>query len=732
MHRRLYTITTLAVPLTLAFLATPTGLDSCAIAPPAPVFATKRGPGNLHGDFLNGRLGVIRTSFRKTDLITAFRILSGKPLRDNEIAALYPPPVPPGTSWFNAFDTGESMAWRKLRESLAGPSTAPPIDPFKTGNGFFSYRNCLDDAFITAGKTLSDRAVRWGLESDNLKQWAQAQDTVFLNCNSKTPTIPSPPTAGMDPLLAADRNYQMAAAHFYAGNWKEALSGFDQIAHAPNSPWHKIAPYLAARTLLRQGQFENPRALDEAVRRFAAIAADSEHPYNTASAGLLAFGQSRRDPVAHMRRLSQALLTPAGQDQKQALDDFLYIYSQPLPADGSDPWRELAAASELTDWLLTLDGRTVSGDPTYAIQRWRERRTPAWLIAALIQTYTPSAIPELANAARKTSPSAPEYESVTYYGIARQAHAGDRDAARTWATEALRQKLTLSGRNLILSERLKLARNFAEFLRDAPRRPEPRIAAYDNSEIDVDEPPVSTRTAPLFDEDAAALLNRRVPLRLWLEAASSNSLAPHLQLQLAQSGWYRAVLLGRQKEARAFLENIVRMQPTAQKTASEILNAKDQQAAHFASVLLMMRAPHLHPLITPGGLSIGDLSNLRDNNVSTYWGFSQGCLWNSPSTPDPHDAFLSAAERREATEEWSKLQSAASSGATYFPQQVLAYAQAHPDDPRVPLALHLAVRGTRIGCKDKATGPASRAAFQFLHKRYPNNPWTAQTKYWYE
>jgi TolA-binding protein len=59
------------------------------------------------------------------------------------------------------------------------------------------------------------------------------------------------------------------------------------------------------------------------------------------------------------------------------------------------------------------------------------------------------------------------------------------------------------------------------------------------------------------------------------------------------------------------------------------------------------------------------------------------------------------------------------------------FARAHPDDPRVPEALHLAVRSTRLGCTDDQNTKHSKAAFQLLHRNYPRSDWAAKTKYWY-
>jgi hypothetical protein len=67
----------------------------------------------------------------------------------------------------------------------------------------------------------------------------------------------------------------------------------------------------------------------------------------------------------------------------------------------------------------------------------------------------------------------------------------------------------------------------------------------------------------------------------------------------------------------------------------------------------------------------------------------------------------------------------------YLTSEVLAYAKQHPDDSRVPQALHLAVRATRYGCTSPDTTHLSEAAFKLLHERYPKSEWAEKTKYHY-
>ena len=64
---------------------------------------------------------------------------------------------------------------------------------------------------------------------------------------------------------------------------------------------------------------------------------------------------------------------------------------------------------------------------------------------------------------------------------------------------------------------------------------------------------------------------------------------------------------------------------------------------------------------------------------------------------------------------------------------VIDYSNMRPDDPRVPEALHRVVWSTRWGCAWEADlGPLSKAAFDLLHRYYPDDPWTAKTPHWFD
>jgi len=104
----------------------------------------------------------------------------------------------------------------------------------------------------------------------------------------------------------------------------------------------------------------------------------------------------------------------------------------------------------------------------------------------------------------------------------------------------------------------------------------------------------------------------------------------------------------------------------------------------------------------------------------------------SPPAPQgPVASFLSPAEVKTAADEAAKLREAGAAP-NWLSAQTVAFAQLHPQDPRVAEALYLAVRASRYGCTDDKTGDFSKRAFDLLHRSYPNSEWAKKTPYWYK
>jgi hypothetical protein len=88
--------------------------------------------------------------------------------------------------------------------------------------------------------------------------------------------------------------------------------------------------------------------------------------------------------------------------------------------------------------------------------------------------------------------------------------------------------------------------------------------------------------------------------------------------------------------------------------------------------------------------------------------------------------FLTPAEKLVVQQEVEYLR-ILEDGPNWLCKQTLAWAKASPVDPRVPEALHMAVRATRIG---GATN-LSKACFQLLHTKYGKTPWAEKTPFYF-
>jgi hypothetical protein len=433
----------------------------------------------------------------------------------------------------------------------------------------------------------------------------------------------------------------------------------------------------------------------------------------------------RVEPAAKVKELSAALMRQqSGEDLAQNITDFTYLISL-LVDQGQGDAEDVAASSDLADWLLTLEGRRKDA-PAHALDQWQKAHSGAWLIAALLKTDSSDAVV----AARQVRPNEPAYESAAYYGIAREIAAGHRDEARKWADEALGQKLLLSTRNAILSQRFALARGWAEFLKFSPRTAEPKLVNYDGAEVEPDA--ASGMRGIRFDVDSARAFNRQLPLSNWLDASASRALPQNLQLQIAEAGWVRSALLGRREDGRAFLERVVKLQPAASAVAREYLVAASDDAAHIAGILLLLRRPLLGPTLRFGLADAIDLGKEQGVGHGTL-GMGAGCAFqNTAEGKSPDLEFLTAEQRTQHDAEWQQLATRAGVGSSYLASEALRWARDHRDDARAPEALYLAVQATHYGCKDEHNGEYSKDAFTLLHQRYPKSQWAAKTKYWYQ
>ena len=712
--------------------------------------------------FAGGDIGIVQSRYARSYLYVAYRYFKGDGFDQTEQQALV-------DLWRDRLDlrweAGDEQAvkvWLGVRQKVSASGPAPKIDVFRNRekpNEYETYLNCQNDAFETAATTLDARITRFGADNAALKQWLEAQDQVFANC-SEGQHIPTELPADADASLRADRQYQIAAANFYSGNFAAAQTLFDSIAADAKSPWHSTAPYLVARTFLRKaslGPEETKKdALAEAEQQLNKVLANPAlKPSHPAAKRLLNIVRIRLHPEERLHELALSLASKSGPaNLKQDLWDYTVLLDG-FVGDAEAHHQKTTAPpavlhnDDLTDWIVTLQSNEAEA-LDHSLSRWEATASMPWLIAALSKIDPQNAkAAKLQQAAAKIPASSPAFPTASFQSIRLDIAAGQSASARTKLDDLLhkhRATLNVSSLNLLQGQRMLVSNNLDDFLTYAQRLPAGFSWNEDGREIPADAEEIGSESERLlgkrhFDSDAGEILNRRLPLALLSEAAGNQGLPDHLRRDVTQAAWLRAVLLGNHSTATALVPTLRTLVPELTPFLIEYTGARDPAAKEFSAIYAWLKFPGLEPVVDIGagrGTALNEQDSYRDN-----WWCSAALAEPETSDTDekkprsgiPPDkaspGFLTAAQRATAEREYATL---ASFGAApnYLCRQVIEWATKHPADPRVPEALHLAVKTTRYSCTDKQTGKWSKAAYDFLHQRYPGNAWTKQTPYWFK
>ena len=748
--------TILALTLLFAVLVQSPATFACGPFTLGSIFTFKFHPEYPLEKFAQGDLGIVQSSYARSYLYVAYRYFSGGTFGRGEQQALV-------DLWKDRLEYRREPAdqdwikeWQTARQRVVTGKGAE-IDVYRNREKpkeFESYLNCQQDAFQTAAATLEARVKKLGAETPALKQWVEAQDLVFANC-SEGQHIPMALAADADALLRADRDYQIAAANFYAGNFDLAKTQFAAIALDAQSPWRGFGPYMVARSLIRKaslGAEETKNvALTEAEEHLSKILKNPKLESNHAAARrLLNIVSLRLRPEERLHELGRALAgANAPANLKQELWDYTVLLDQFI-GDGEAHHQATKTvnlqAEDLTDWITTFQSdKTDAFD--HALKRWQATSATQWLIAALAKAKsTDERSASLQTAAAQVPPASPAFATASFHIVRLNIEAGRFPEARTYLNELLRKnegRLSRSTLNLLHHQRLMVSSSLNDFLTHAQRVPAgfswddgDREIPVDDSQFEGDEKPLRNRK--LFDSDAGEIINRRMPLSLLSQIATSGQLPDNLRRDVTQAVWLRAILLDSPKTATSLTPTLKTLAPEMTPALNEYLSARDPAAKKFAGVYAWLKFPGLEPFVDigVGRGSLAEQDSYRDNWWCGAAYLSDQRLADSPpSEPDDPKAqlppFLTPAQVAVANKEYAAL---ATMGASpnYLSRQVIEWATKNPVDPRVPEALHLAVKTSRYGCADKQTGRWSKAAHDLLHRRYPNNEWTKKTPYWFK
>ena len=269
----------------------------------------------------------------------------------------------------------------------------------------------------------------------------------------------------------------------------------------------------------------------------------------------------------------------------------------------------------------------------------------------------------------------------------------------------------------------------------------------------------------LVQADGATLLNLCVPTSVMVELAKSPKTPAHLRREWLRCAWARYVVLDDLGSAFHLAPEVIRVEPELKAPLEAFLAADVADRANVAAWILVhhpglrwyvsqsLNSRTYQPTRKPGdydwvhGYRLKDrhpfrdsfwprLEDLQGREWSRWSGF-----WFGTNSPFGYEhalrrvfgiqrvgvpVFLNDAERSRLDREAGQLKEL-EDGPTWLCKRVLAWTKAHPEDPRIPEALHYAVRATRIG----GATDLSKACFQILHRKYGKTPWATKTPYYF-
>jgi len=710
--------------------------------------------------YAKGNVGVVRPRLARRYLVQAYRVLSGRP--PLALSTLRPGLEAAPASASAPEPKAPEVQWSELARQVAGPAASAAGQMKKVpGDSYQAFLNCPDSAFENAIRTLRARMERYGEKGAQAVAWTRAQQSVFANCVSPSPSIPDALPATADAGMRADREYQIASAWFYTGNYEEAARRFRAIAGDQSSPWRAYGRYLAARAAIRSATLPADTTPEQHLRRErllaaaelelkAVIADASAAPARTWALQLLDYIAARIHPVERLHELSR-VLAMSNNASSATLDDYRwqmdqlvgdtieYAYAHPRLA-------EMIDGDDLTDWVLAMQGEG-DGAAERAVSRWQSTHTTPWLVAALWRlTGAHSAAGTLLDAAAAVERSSPAYPTVAFLRVRLLARLDRRDEAkRVLATLPKDAESGVDAEivNLIRAERVMLADSIDEFLANLSRRVVLNDAAR---AMHTDEP-----ERPVAGDDAAVALNDWFPLDRLVDAAVSPALPPRLRARVAGMALSRAIALQRADAGLRVAPVLVELAPALRADLNRYINAPNADDRRVAGLYLLLRTPGVHVLLeTPDD----DVSyRVKDEPTREFDRLLHRNLWCDidkkvesgkrgvgtseivgllyPDRRVPAPSFITVEERAAAEREMREI-AALGAMRSYLGTAALKWARDKRRDVDAAEALALTVQQWHFGCGDDAKWDIARQAFATLHRQFPQSAAAKRTPYWYK
>jgi len=266
--------------------------------------------------------------------------------------------------------------------------------------------------------------------------------------------------------------------------------------------------------------------------------------------------------------------------------------------------------------------------------------------------------------------------------------------------------------------------------------------------------------AQFIQGDAAKALNLYIPTEVLWHLTQRPGLPIHIRKEWVRVAWVRAALLKRWDLAAEITPSLLDLEPELRASLDGFVRASAEERPRMA-LLTLLRNPGLRWMVFQG-INRRTFTEPGEKPIplrqrDTYLG---ACWWPGPKWgrrdgfheevpgsyiwgawfyyPQPHameqplftlvggkapDIPWLTHDQQDRGEKEGKALLALADGPDWLAEHALAWALTTPEDPRVPEALHHAVRAEKVG-GEKRIGTK---CFKLLHTRYKGTPWAAKT-----
>lgn len=578
-------------------------------------------------------------------------------------------------------------------------------------------------------------------------------------------------------LFEYDKEYQQAAVDFYQDNFEAAEKKFKKIADNYDHPWREYAALVIGRIYIRKvqlgtvekyGNSKNPedikkaeeirkREFEKANKQFERILKDDSLSFvHKGAKDLRNYILFRIDPQARLKVANDALLSSdIPKEIINNIEDFSLLWYRKLTRkvikedeEIDDKYREfekfiLKNGDDFSQWLYAW-WNPEKNNLDLALEKYKKTKSPAWLLASLkLMTPNHSSKDQIIQDAEKIPKDSPAYLTANYYRLKLLIASGQKEKAKEELSSLLNEvdfDKTPIAKNYFMDLGMLNSKNLEEALGYSSRSIVTKYWDYFLPYFRKYEPLESTEHHPLMDIKMKKSLNMIVPLAKWVDVVvGKNELSSEIKVRMGVTAFIRAVLLDNWELAREIVRFLTSSDLRLKNDFSDFMNAKTQKDEKFATALLILKYPSFDHFLGVrfDQALIGDyIFRTRDIFRRNWWCKDESrarIYFESGKEQDDVEAlrqFLSDDEMKQAQSENEIIYN--NVAPNFLAEIVIDYAIDHPQDSRVPQALHSIVDATRYAqCKDKKTTEFSKKAFQLLHNNYPGSYWAKETPYWY-